>query len=270
MRGRSQSEVLHRPHLVLADAGRPDHVVAARRQPLERLEHALRLEHARRCRSGAGTPRASPRAGASHGSVFVCGASRACDLGRELGEHLLQRARRPGRPRGAACRSRPRRRRGGRRSRPARTPTSLPVTRSSKRAPTATSTSHLFIARFDHFGPCMPGQPKCSSCVSGNALFAHQRRDHGQPAGLGEREQLVAGVGVQRAAAHVEHRLLGGRDPLAPPPRSAADGRGSAASSRGGRPLRVAGSRAPPPGCPSGCRRAPGRSGPCARRGTPP
>ena len=46
------------------------------------------------------------------------------------------------------------------------------MTRSSKRAPTATSTSHLFIAQFDHFAPCMPGQPKCSSCVSGNALFA--------------------------------------------------------------------------------------------------
>ena len=49
---------------------------------------------------------------------------------------------------------------------------SLPVTRSSKRAPTATSTSHLFIAQFDHLAPCMPGQPKCSSCVSGNALLA--------------------------------------------------------------------------------------------------
>ena len=49
---------------------------------------------------------------------------------------------------------------------------SLPVTRSSKRAPTATSTSHLFIAQFDHFAPCIPGQPKWSSCVSGKAPFA--------------------------------------------------------------------------------------------------
>ena len=45
------------------------------------------------------------------------------------------------------------------------------MTRSSNRAPTATSTSHVFIARFDHFGPCIPGQPKWSSCVSGNALL---------------------------------------------------------------------------------------------------
>ena len=46
------------------------------------------------------------------------------------------------------------------------------MTRSSKRAPTATSTSHLFIAQFDHLAPCMPGQPKWSSCVSGKELFA--------------------------------------------------------------------------------------------------
>ena len=46
---------------------------------------------------------------------------------------------------------------------------SLPVTRSSKRAPIATSTSQVFMAMFDHFVPCMPGQPKKSGWVSGNA-----------------------------------------------------------------------------------------------------
>ena len=49
---------------------------------------------------------------------------------------------------------------------------SFPVTRSSKREPTATIMSALFSAQFDHFGPCMPGQPACSSCDSGNAPFA--------------------------------------------------------------------------------------------------
>ena len=29
----------------------------------------------------------------------------------------------------------------------------------------------MFIAQFDHLGPCIPGQPKKSSCVSGKALF---------------------------------------------------------------------------------------------------
>ncbi len=48
----------------------------------------------------------------------------------------------------------------------------LPVTRSSKREPTATIRSALFSAQFDHFGPCIPGQPACSSCDSGKALFA--------------------------------------------------------------------------------------------------
>ena len=36
---------------------------------------------------------------------------------------------------------------------------SLPVTRSSKRAPTATIRSALFRAQFAHFEPCMPGGP---------------------------------------------------------------------------------------------------------------
>ncbi len=54
---------------------------------------------------------------------------------------------------------------------PAANAESLPVTRSSKREPTATSRSHLFIAQFDHLGPCIPGQPKNSSWVSGNALL---------------------------------------------------------------------------------------------------
>src|SRR5439155_12062476 len=38
-------EVLHRPHLVLADAGRPDDVVLVGGEVAERLERRLRLEH---------------------------------------------------------------------------------------------------------------------------------------------------------------------------------------------------------------------------------
>ena len=37
-------QVLHRPHLVLADTGRPDHVVPSARQRLQLLEDALRLQ----------------------------------------------------------------------------------------------------------------------------------------------------------------------------------------------------------------------------------
>ena len=35
----------------------------------------------------------------------------------------------------------------------------LPVTRSSKRAPTAITRSALFSAQFAYFDPCMPGAP---------------------------------------------------------------------------------------------------------------
>src|SRR4029079_734605 len=41
---RVADQVLHRPHLVLADACRPDHVVAPRGEVAERLEDALRLQ----------------------------------------------------------------------------------------------------------------------------------------------------------------------------------------------------------------------------------
>ena len=112
---------------------------------------------------------------------------------------------------------------------------SLPVTRSSKRAPTATSTSQVFIARFDHFGPCMPGQPKCSSCVSGKALFAISVVTTGKPPRLGERR--AARRTRRRSACRRRRRGRASRRrrSAAPPRRSGAGGRGSAASSRGGR-----------------------------------
>jgi hypothetical protein len=42
---------------------------------------------------------------------------------------------------------------------PAANAESFPVTRSSKRDPTATRRSHLFMAQFAHLEPCMPGAP---------------------------------------------------------------------------------------------------------------
>ena len=49
---------------------------------------------------------------------------------------------------------------------------SLPVTRSSKRAPHAISRSQRFIAQFAAFDPCMPGSPMHSGCESGKAPLA--------------------------------------------------------------------------------------------------
>ncbi len=49
---------------------------------------------------------------------------------------------------------------------------SLPVTRSSKRAPQAISRSHLFIAQLAAREPCMPGRPMHCGWLSGTTPFA--------------------------------------------------------------------------------------------------
>src|SRR5204862_1082770 len=82
-------DVLHRPHLVLADAGRPDDVAATGGQLLERLEHALRLQQRTVLAVAEGELLApgrdlrQPRLGPPGLDL---------DDARELGEHRLQRA----------------------------------------------------------------------------------------------------------------------------------------------------------------------------------
>ena len=49
---------------------------------------------------------------------------------------------------------------------------SLPVTRSSKRAPTVISRSARWSAQFANLEPCMPGICSESVCESGNAPLA--------------------------------------------------------------------------------------------------
>ena len=88
---------------------------------------------------------------------------------------------------------------------------SLPVTRSSKRAPTATSTSHLFIAQFDHFGAVHARPAEVELVRLREGALGHQRRDDRQLPQLGERAQLVARLGVDRPAADVEHGPLARR-----------------------------------------------------------
>ena len=58
----------------------------------------------------------------------------------------------------------------------------------------------------------MPGQPKWSSCVSGNALLPISVVTTGSRPSSASSAQLGAGVGVERAAADVEHGPLGPRD----------------------------------------------------------
>ena len=59
-----------------------------------------------------------------------------------------------------------------------------------------------------------PGPAEVELVRLGERTLAHERRDDREPSELGEREELLAGVGVERAAAHIEHRLLRRRDLL--------------------------------------------------------
>ena len=92
LRGVSESEVLHRPHLVLPDAGRDDHVGAGG-EALEPLEHALRLQPpavlavAERELLAPGADLVEPGLGRRHALGPV-----ARDLGRERRERRLERA----------------------------------------------------------------------------------------------------------------------------------------------------------------------------------
>ena len=57
----------------------------------------------------------------------------------------------------------------------------LPITRSSKRAPTASSTSQFCIAMFVSYVPCMPGMPVNCGSVPGNAPSPISVFVHGKP-----------------------------------------------------------------------------------------
>ena len=187
-------QVLHRPHLVLADAGRPDHVVAPARLRLQLLEDALRLEQVAVCRSGAGTPRASSSSWASHGCGLGANAlvAQRLERVRELGEDLPSAGPTTGM---SACRSFPISAASTSRwttVAPGANAESLPVTRSSKRAPTATSRSHLFIAQFDHFGAVHAGPAEVQLVRLRERALRHQRRDRpgaatARPAGAARR-----------------------------------------------------------------------------------
>ena len=85
-------QVLHRPHLVLADAGRPDHVVAAGGQLLQRLEHPLRLQLA--AVAVAQRELLAPAFEPAQPGLRARGVARRAQpahLGGEVGQDLLQR-----------------------------------------------------------------------------------------------------------------------------------------------------------------------------------
>ncbi len=103
----------------------------------------------------------------------------------------------------------------------------LPVTRSSKRTPNASSKSapsfiftigslkdlrssySPFTAQFAEAEPCMPSQRNDSGCVSGKTADAHERRRHGNVRRLGEFFQFRRRAARNDSAAAVKHRTFG-------------------------------------------------------------
>ena len=148
-------QVLHRPHLMLPDAGRPDHVVAVAGEVAQRLDDGLRLEHAVGTRVAVretGTPileLAQPgRATIEGGRPALRARESAGFSGPTTGISASRIF-----PTSAASMSKWITFASGANAE------TLPVTRSSKREPTAITRSALFSAQFAYFDPCIPGGP---------------------------------------------------------------------------------------------------------------
>ena len=158
-RGLSQ-QVLHRPHLVLADSGRPDHVFGTLGSNVAKgLEHRLRLEHALgaavlvRIEAPPLLELRMPRRPVDRLRVLE-----RLQLASQVRERELERAD------DGDLRVTDLPDLGGvdvevDHFRPGANAETLPVTRSSKRTPSAMIRSHLFSAQFAYFDPCMPGAP---------------------------------------------------------------------------------------------------------------
>ncbi len=86
---------------------------------------------------------------------------------------------------------------------------SLPVTRSSKRAPSEISRSLFCSAPTAATEPCMPGMPRCSSCESGNAPRAISVVTTGIWVISASTLSSAACLGLDDAAADVQDRTLG-------------------------------------------------------------
>ena len=88
---------------------------------------------------------------------------------------------------------------------------SLPVTRSSNRAPSATSRSLFCNAATAATVPCIPGMPRFCGWLSGNAA-SHQRRHYRDTRQLGQIEQFGRRITADDATADIEHGLARRRD----------------------------------------------------------
>ena len=187
------------PHLVLADvrvvmmarpsvsASRRSSTCWARRPPFFGYLSGKRFRHASHC--------------ASHSSVVE-----RLDPRDQILDDEARVAHARTDPAGASCRTPRGRRRRGSSSRSTQNSSSLPVMRSSQRAPIAMIRSQSVTALFAYAVPCMPSMPRWSGCVSSDRALAEQRVDDRRAQLLGELRDRLACAGDDRAMADVEHR----------------------------------------------------------------
>ena len=210
-RGRSQMQVLHRPHLVLADARRPDDVArpAVSSWSVSRTSCGFSASPLDAVAERELVPPvgelAQPRLGTGQSARRVECAQLAC----EVGEHLLERADH-GDVRlaelsdlcGVDVEVDDRRARRERRELARHAVVEAGADRDEEVALVQAPVRPL---RAVHAGPA-----EVELVRLGERALAHERRHDREPPDLGELEQLGAGVRVERPAADVEHRLLGG------------------------------------------------------------
>ena len=86
-------------------------------------------------------------------------------------------------------------------------PSSLPVTRSSKRLPSAMSRSELLHRGDGGVVAVHAGHAEAQRVVVGERAAGHQRGDDGDAGQLGQLAQRLGGTGLEDAAAGVDDRL---------------------------------------------------------------
>ncbi len=91
---------------------------------------------------------------------------------------------------------------------------SLPVTRSSNRVPSAISRSLRCSAATAATVPCMPGMPRFCGWLSGKAPRAIRVVTTGMPVSSARSISSLGGLAADDTAADVEHRLAGRGDEL--------------------------------------------------------
>ena len=90
----------------------------------------------------------------------------------------------------------------------------LPITRSSKRAPTASSTSQFCIALLASLVPCMPSMPRNLRSLAGIGAQAHQRVGARDSRACRPARAARRGVAEHHAAAGVDVGPLGRQQQL--------------------------------------------------------